>query len=136
MANEFTRGIQDAKFKVTTALPAAGANGNTTSFDLGAGGNHQPESVEVEVSLPATPSLADNKNVDIKLQDSADDSTFADVAPLIISRVTGAGGAGAAAKVFRFKLPPGTRRYIRFNQAVDAAGGDNTAVSSTITLRF
>jgi hypothetical protein len=132
----FARNIQDAKLQTSKVLPAANANNDTSSIDLGAGGVFQPESVEVLVSVPALPALVEAKKVTIKLQDSANNSSFADVDPLIQTVVTGGVGGGAAAKAVRFKLPAPVRRYIRWNQAVENAGGDNTGVSVSYKLLF
>ena len=90
--------------------------------------------MEVVVSIPATPSLADTKNITLTLQDSADNSTFAAIAAEATLVVTGAGGAGAAAASRRVKFPPTTRRYVRLSAAVDSAGGSNIAVSTTFQI--
>ena len=129
------RAIKDATFVKAKALPAANANNNTATFDLGAGG-YVAEEIEVEISIPALPDLADTKLVTIKVQDSADDSSYSTVDPLIQTTVVGAGGVGCAAKIVRFRLPAGVRRYIQFYQAVEASGGTNTAKSITYSLLF
>jgi hypothetical protein len=86
--------------------------------------------------IPALPNLADTKKLTVKVQDSADNSSFADVDPLIQTTVTGSGGAGSSAKTVRFRLPPTARRYIALNLAVDASGGDNTASSVIFRMLF
>lgn len=136
MANEFARNIKDAAKIVTKALPAANANNNTDTIDLEGVNGTKPEGIEVEISVPATTTLVDGTAITIKLQDSADNSTFADVDPLIQTTVTGGTGNGSAAKVARFRLPSGVRRYIQFNQAVANGGGDNTGKSVTYSLLF
>jgi len=141
----FGRQVQDANFISVTALPAANANVNSGSFDLGqrsavtngldAGFN--VENCELQVTVPATPNLADTKSITFTFQDSADNSTFA-AAPTggVIGTVTGAGGAGAAATTFKFRIPNNVRRYVNVNAAVAASGGTNTAVSFTVKLLF
>jgi hypothetical protein len=129
------RAIKDALFVKAKALPAANANNNTATFDLGAGG-YAPEEIEVEIAIPALASLADDKLVTIKVQDSADDSSYATVDPLIQTTVVGAGGVGASAKTIRLRLPANVRRYVQFNQAVDNGGGTLTASSVTYSLLF
>lgn len=129
------RAIKDATFVKAKALPAAGANNNTATFDLGPGG-YVAEEIEVEIAIPTLADLEDDKTVTIKVQDSADDSSYATVDPLIQTSVVGAGGAGSAAKTVKFRLPAGVRRYIQFNQAVESAGGTLTAVSVTYSLLF
>lgn len=136
MSYEYNRNLRDADFTTTKALPAAAANNNTASFDLGQKTAGELEQIECEIAIPALPALVEAKTVTIKLQDSADDSSFADTDPLISTVVTGAVGNGAAAKTVRFRLPPAVRRYIRLNQAVLTAGGDNTGVSTTFSLLF
>ncbi len=131
------RSIQDANLRVTKALPAAGASNQTDPIDLGAAApGISVENIDLVVDVPATASLADTKTHTLKVQDSADGSSFADVALLATQTRTGAGGAGAAASSYRWKLPPSIRRYIRISQTVEASGGNNTAVSITAGLRF
>ncbi len=127
----------DASLQVTKALPAANANNTSTGIDLGSVlPSVSLKETEFVVSVPATPALADTKIHSLKVQDSADNATFADVALLATQSRTGAGGAGAAASEYRWSLPPTIRRYVRVYQAVEASGGDNTAVSITVGLKF
>lgn len=131
------RSLRDAALKVTKALPAAGANNTSSSIDLQTSApGVSMEHIDVLIEVPATASLADTKSHTVKLQDSADNSSFADIAELSTLTRTGAGGAGAAASTRQVKLPPGVRRYIRFYQAVEGSGGDNTAVSASLSLVF
>ena len=129
-----TRTIQDFDLTVTTALPAAAANADSASIDLEAIGPAALESVELEISLPATPDLTDDDTITLTIQDSADDSTFASVEELATLVVTGAGGEGAAAASRKVRLPSSTKRYINVNAAVLTGGGDNTDVSFTWKL--
>jgi len=120
---------------IVTALPAANANNNTSAFDLGdAAPGASTNVIEARVNLPATPSLADGQTITLTLQDSADNSSFAAVAGVATLVATGAGGAGSAALERQIKLPATVRRYIRLNQAASATAGNNTAVSSTLSL--
>lgn len=129
------RTITDASLKVTTALPAAAANADSTSIDLGSVEIFPTnEFIDVKLSVPALPSLVDDKTVTFTFQDSADDSTFAAISELATLVVTGAGGAGAAATSTVVKLPGNTKRYINVNAAVLTAGGDNTGVSYTLEV--
>lgn len=131
------RSIKDALLSVTKACPAAGANNNSDSIDLGSvTAEAAPESFDVLITAPALPALVDAKNATITLQDSADNAAFAAIPGLATFVRTGAGGAGAAAATRQVKLPASTRRYLRFNNAVDAAGGDSTAKSITLDLVF
>lgn len=110
--------LKDANLIKTVALPAAGASAQTDAIDLMQGPDQEPR-FEVEVSLPALPSLADTKSATVTLQDSADNVTFAAIAALAALVVTGAGGAGAAAASRKVRLPTNTRQYVRANVAVD-----------------
>ena len=128
--------IRDSALKVTKALPAAGANHNTGTIDLGSTNpGLAVESFELEIAIPALPNLAAGKTLTVKVQDSADNSTYADVAELASVVVTGAAdAAGSAAATRTVRLPSGVRRYIQANLAVAGSGGDNTAQSVTVSL--
>ncbi len=127
--------IRDTNLLKTKALPAAAATNYSDSIDLGdQAPGLQHEAKQIEVAIPALPSLADAKTYTATLQDSADDSTFADVAPLAPIILTGAGGAGADAKTQLFPLPKDLRRYLRVKSVVQSAGGDNTAKSVTLSI--
>ncbi len=130
------RTLQDLNLQVTTALPAANANNNSASIDTAEVNPGRVPGVELLMSMPATPSLVDAKTITLTLQDSADNATFNNVVDVPAQVVTGAGGVGAAALSYQFKLPIGLRRYVRLNAAVLAAGGDNTAISTTLAFVF
>lgn len=128
------RYIQDAALTIVTALPAAAANNNSATLDLGSTRAADYEGFEIEVDLPATPSLADAHTVTLQLQHSSDNITFANIPELEPLVATGAGGVGSAAVKQRVRLPSQTKRYIQLNQAVASGGGNNTAISSTMYL--
>ena len=120
------RRIRDKALEVVTALPAADASADSDSLDLGAAGVASLERAELEISIPALASLANDKDVTVTVQDSADNSSFAAVNELSTVVVTGGGGTGSDAATQKVRLPSTTRRYVRLNLAVEAAGGDNT----------
>lgn len=130
------RKLRDDALKVVKACPAAGANHNTSTIDLGcANPGASVETVEIEIAIPALPDLAATKTLTVKLQHSADDSTYADIPELAAFVVTGAaetGGSAAATRVIR--LPSSAKRYLQANLAVAGSGGDNTAKSVTVSL--
>lgn len=130
------RAIRDELLKVTKALPAAAANADSDSIDLEqVSAFPVNEGIDVELSIPATPDLVEDKTVIYTFQDSADDSTFAAIEELSTVTITGAAAAAggpAATRVVR--LPSSTKRYINVNAAVLADGGDNTGVSYTLSL--
>ena len=125
MAYEFNRNQQDQNYVSTVTLLAAGAN--TANFDLEQVVGGDIEDVVFGLDAPAllTAQLTDGKVVTYTLQDSADGTTFAAVDPLITTTQTGA--SGAAAKTVRFRLPAGTRRYVRIAQTATATPGTLTA---------
>jgi len=138
-----TRSILDANYIITTALPnAASTTVNGTSMDLGdaLAGTPFPttESVNYVVLAPAltTTILPDTRTMTYTVQDSADNSSFAAIATLGTSVQTGAGGVGAAAATYTYKLPPGTRRYVRLSIASGASTTDASATSATAELAF
>jgi hypothetical protein len=131
------RAFKDLQLIKTSALPAAAANNSTAAIDLQqAAAGVNLDKVDVEVAVPATPSLVDAKVITFTIQDSANGTDFDAVTGLSTLVVTGAGGAGAAAATRTVKLPTGTRRYIRANAAVESGGGSNIAVSYSISLLF
>jgi len=131
MANEFARNIQDAALQLTKALPAAGASNQSDALDLGAVGGIKPECVEVEIQVPAIAAhVTTSSDITLKLQDSADNSSFADVDAIHQTVIPGVAVTGSVAKNARFRLPSQTRRYVRFNQACGAT--DNNTGSSIV----
>lgn len=147
MANEVNlRNQRDALLTITKALPAADAANATDSFDLGEGPHNEGRTIEV--TIPTLPALVDDKTVTLELEHSDDDSSFTDVGDYVFDNddsttfagsysfvVTGTETPGTPGPVtFRVPIPPFTKRYVRFSQAVLAAGGDNTGVSITYTL--
>ena len=137
MSYEFSRNLKDADKIVTTALPAAGANVDSTPLDLEQviGGN--VENVILELSIPAVAALVDEKVVTFTLKDGAASNSLAAIDPAQSTTIVGvATSAGSAAKVVRFRLPPNTRRYVSVNASVPADAGTLTAVSFTTSLLF
>jgi len=127
---------RDTVLTTTKACPAAGANHNTATLDLkSTTAGAFADSVEVEIAIPALPSLATGKTLTVKLQDSANDSTYTDIpelAAVVVTGATGTGGSAAATRVIR--LPSSAKRYLQANLAVAASGGDNTGKSVTVSL--
>lgn len=125
------RQLKDKLLQVTKALPAAAANADSDSIDLGEG---VKDHLELELYCPATPALVDDKTITFTFQDSADDTTFATIEELATKVTTGAASAGAAAFTHRVRLPRTVNRYINVNASVLTAGGDNTGVSYTLSV--
>lgn len=134
LANTVRR-LADASNTKVKALPAAAAANASASIDLGSTVlGPIADEIEVLVEIEATPALVDDKTITLTLKDSADDSTFAAIPGIATLVTTGAASAGAAATSRRYKLPPGTRRYLRLDAAVLTAGGDNTAKNYTLKV--
>lgn len=129
--------LADESMKRTVALPAANASALTAAVDLGcdrAGPVAHP--LEIHLSLPALPSLADTKKVTVDLFDCDTlNGTYAVVPTTGNMSVTGVSTSGAPATSWRLYLPPNTRRFIKARVAVEASGGDNTARSLTMEFR-
>lgn len=128
------RTIRDGSLTVTKALPAAGANVDTASFDLGAAGAGILEKIELEVTFPLTTTLVDGKVATMTVQDSADDSTFAAVEECATFTVTGGTGNGNAETIRKYRLPSTCKRYVNVNTSIPGDGGNNTAKSLTVRI--
>jgi len=130
------RTIRDALLKVTKACPAANANHNSDAIDTGCTNPGAAlESFELEIAIPALPSLAADKTLTVKVQDCATAAgSYTDVAELASFVVTGVSTDGSAAATRTVKLPSSIKRYIEVNLAVAASGGDNTAKSVVVSL--
>ena len=127
--------LKDAQLIRQIALPAAGASASTDPINLTQAPPHECH-FELELTLPALPSLADGKKVTVELEDSADGENFTPIAALAALVVTGAGGDGSPETIRRIRLPSDTRQHVRATAAVEAAGGDNTAKSFILAMVF
>jgi len=132
----YNRNLRDAAKKGVLALPAAAANISGAGIDLEQANGGISDDVDFEIAIPALPNLADAKALTVTVQDSADGTTYAALDPSQVTTVTGASGAGSAAKTVRFRLPPQARRYVGLHLAVAASGGDSTAKSVTLSALF
>lgn len=122
--------MKDALLNLVKALPNAAANNNTASLDLtvstsaGTGRPNEWRKGFIQVDVPA---LSDHTNTSVNnlitLQDSADNGNWSNTSPLIQIAVPGVASTGSVAASIKVPLPPGVRRYIRFNQVVPANGG-------------
>lgn len=125
-----TRLLRDGALVVTKALPN---NTNNTSdvIDIG-GGPFNPEEIVVEVSVPAIAGHTTANNLQLQLYHGDVSNSLAATNPLVEVDVLGVVSTGSVATVKRFKLPPGTKRYIAFHQI--ATTDDCSAVSATYSL--
>jgi len=134
-------GVKDALAKVTAALPNGAATiYSTTGIDteVATSGAHL-SNVEWLLTAPAlvNADLGDGNTMKYSILtdtvnpiDGSSTVLFADC----ITQ-TGAGGAGAAAATFRFKLPTNAGRILGF-KAVNSAAGDASDKSATLEALF
>ena len=113
----------------TLALPAAAANAQTAALDL----QGACENCELELSVEATTALVAEKSITLKLQESADNGTFADAPWAPVITVEGKSGNGSDAIAQRIGIPSTAKRYIRAYAAVESGGG--TIKGSSFALK-
>lgn len=130
------RNHEDASLIAEVALPAAAANVNTGSIDLGAAPRETTlESVEIGVELDDLPAaFAAAATLTFTLQDSADGSSFTAIPELATVVFTGTGAAIANLRK-RAKLPVTVRQYLRANIALSSGGGAITAYKGRIKIK-
>lgn len=138
-AGQATRGIQDADTQckaAALALPNAANVVNTNGLDLGAVVPF-PLTESIQVKLVTTEATgANNLNLSFYLQDSADNTTFANIGNVGIVGKINEGSNVYAATTFVTVLPPVTRRYIRCAVAGEANGGNASDGTVTMSLLF
>lgn len=129
----------DLQTIITQALPNGAATVTSAAIDLtnSAKGDFVGL-VQFTVAAPAvtTAMLADDAAItyDIYHASKADLSDGAALYPGVLVQ-TGAGGAGAAAASFEFRLPTNVKRYVYFKATKSAAGNAST-VNATLTPKF
>lgn len=136
------RGLADANQVITTLLPVANTNVNSASIDL-TQSYSLSELLAVQVDVDACPNLTSNANsVTFVLQDSADNSNFANIPELGTTVLIGVPTSGTGSTLATFggldqiKLPPSTRQYIRLQAVTTAGAGNNAASNFYLSLRF
>lgn len=131
--------VRDTRLKVTRALPgAASTTVNSTAIDLGHNtGGDFAANVEFLLSVPAVnATMAPDTRTftySIITDDNSSFSSAAIVQPGIIVQ-TGAGGAGAAAATYRFRLPTNCERYVGVRCVSGASTADASSVSATLEV--
>lgn len=129
------RRLKDEALTVSTALPNAGNTVYTNVIDLG---KAKPfpvqDSFHVKLST-STATGANNKNITVRLQHSAEaNANFTNIAELGSLVVTDDNGSGYPAGSLTVSLPPGTKQYIRAAAAGEANGGN--ASNGQLTVEF
>jgi len=128
------RRLLDASLNESVALPTGAATANTNSVDLGQA-TPFPITESFHVKLSTTVAAgANNKNITVRVQDSEDNTTFANIAAIGALTVTDANGAGFPVGTLTVSLPPSTRRYVRGQATSEANGGASN--NGTLTVDF
>lgn len=123
----------DVQTSRSLANPAASANANSSSIDLGPTGGNFIQNGQIRIDVPALPNLGNAETLTITIQDSADNSTFASAVGYSTIVITGPASGGSPAQTFRRSIMQGLRRYVRINSA-RSAGGNVTAQSVTFGI--
>lgn len=115
------------------ALPQnASADGNGPVLDL----DGTMGGIEIVAVVTAEISLADTKSLDIKLQDSEDGETFADLETLYSVTADGATTIDADTVLERYVLPSDAKAYIKAVLTTDdAAAAGSVSVYPTYLAR-
>jgi hypothetical protein len=129
--------LKDAEQKVTITLPNAANQVNANGLDLGQA-TPFPTIERVNVRLAYTAATgANNLNINFVVQDSADNTTFANLALLQNPiKVWASLNTVYAAGEVVFKLPQTTRRYLRCYAKGEANGGNASDGTATLELLF
>jgi len=130
------RAADDYNMRVALTNSVAGTTNNTASMDLGAAA---PDAIwryaYVKAAIPATPNATNSATTFLfTLQDSANNSTWANTTPLVQLQVAGASSITNTALSVKMPIPPAVRRYIRIQQISPAASGANTTVTNVYWL--
>jgi hypothetical protein len=127
-----SRLIRDYTLSTTHACPNNTTNA-TSYIDLGSG-PFNPEEITIEISVPAIALHTTTNNLQIQLFSSATTGAGAVTSPLIECDVPGVGGTGSVAVVFRYKLPPGTLRYIYWTMIATSDNCSGTTATFSVLL--
>lgn len=131
------RRIRDAELSVTSPLPNAANTVNLAAIDLQAADPFPvTESFQVRIET-TTGNGANNKNITIRLQESAEaNANFANIGTLAAAVTTDNNGAGYPAIAATYALPQGTKRYIRATATGEANGGNAANGNLSVSLLF
>jgi hypothetical protein len=132
------RALLDQAYIVTASLPVAANTVYTSGLDL-LQATPYPVTDRVDVNLVLTGGAgANNKNINVFLQDSADNGNWTNTAYLkapLFQVLDNANTNTNAANVI-VKLQPGGQRYIRMGMTGEANGGAGTNGGATLQLLF
>jgi len=129
--------VKDAQLTNTRALPAAASatvDGAALNLDHGSFGDFLADT-EFKLSAPAVNATMapDTRTFTYSIihSDNADLSSPTVLYPSVITQ-TGAGGVGAAATSFTFRVPVDVKKYIGTRVVSGASTADASAVSATL----
>lgn len=118
--------LSDAQAVTTTAVSTKSIDTITALRNIGSG-----EQIEVLVAVGTAFTAAGAATMTVALQDSADNTTFADV---LVSPAIAVASLVAGFEALRVRVPATTRRYIALNYTV--ATGPMTAGALTAVLEL
>jgi hypothetical protein len=125
--------LLDANFIKSVALPNAANTVNTNGMDLVQATPYNTTQYVI-LNVATTQSTgANSKNINIVIQDSADNVTFANIATLGVTVVAG-NAANFPASSTNYSLPTITRQYVRAQATGEANGGN--AADGTLTAQL
>lgn len=132
--------LADAALSESLALPNGANTTNSDPIDLEVVGDLTTflAGCELKVTAPAltTAQLPDAQTITYEIEHD-DDDQFGTAETLVAALIvqTGAGGAGDAEAVGRFRFPSTVKRYVRVN-AVKTGAADASGASASIQLVF
>ena len=127
--------VRDGLLTVETALPTQGNTVNSASIDLGFSNPALVGSMcDVNMSAPDGATLATGQTLTFTIQDSADNSSFANLAGVSGYAVTGVSNLVPAGSNRSIRLPPYVRRYIRLVCVAGASANTSASASYTMAL--
>ena len=127
---------KDAKLIVSRAFPnGGGGTVYSSSVDVGARTSPKgvfPGSAEAEIAWDAV-AIANTYTQTFQIQDSADDSSFANLNMSHVLTGTGSTPSVAAGSI-RFRLPATVRRYVRLSITAHASAGTCNASNLYLSI--
>ena len=142
-----TRAVVDANFVVTVALASGASNVNTNALDLGDSLSGVPYVTTETINVGLAVSASNNGNstnaaaaIGYLEHTSANTDGTANNAAWAVIPTLGAVNFASVASVlaansYTFKLPPGTKRFIR-SQVYNNSGANLTDSTATLELLF
>lgn len=127
--------MRDTLNSVRRLCPAASANVDSASIDIGPAGGSGIQKALLLVDVDALPALGNTETLTITIQDSADNVSFAAAVGYSTIVITGPASGGSPAQSIRRAAHPGLRRYVRVNLA-RSSGGNVTAQGVTFGVEI